>query len=241
MDRNIIAELAPNGALRAGINMANFLLVSGQAANGDPIGVSPDMAREVAVRLGVPVEFACYKSPGALADAVETREWDIGLIGAEPQREEKIAFTAAYCEIEATYLVPAGSSIGSLADVDKPGIRISVSGRSAYGLWLKRNIVHAEIVDAESMDTAYDNFVSNKLDVLAGLHPRLLSDLEKLPGAKILDGKFSAVQQAIGTPRTNSEGVSWLKDFVEQAKSSGFVRDLIEKYGVNGLSVAPPG
>lgn len=239
MDEKIKAELAPTGVLRAGINMSNFLLVTGKADNGDPAGVSPDMAAEVARRLGVPVTYVCYKSPGLLADAAETNEWDIGNIGAEPQRAEKIAFTAAYCEIEATYLVPAGSPIQSLGDVDKPGVRVAVTGRAAYGLWLQRNIKQAELVRTDSLDSAFDAFVDQKLDVLAGLRPRLISDVEKLPGARILDGKFSAVQQAIGTPRKNEAAAAWLAGFVEEAKASGFVQSLIDKHKVQGLSVAP--
>lgn len=241
MDKTIVAELAPTGVLRTGINMSNFLLVTSKAPNGDPAGVSPDMAAEVARRLGVPVKYICYKSPGELADAVDRGEWDIGNIGAEPQRAEKIAFTAAYCEIEATYLVPAGSPIKTLADVDRKGVRISVTARSAYGLWLDRNIKNAELVRSESLDSSYDVFVAQKLDALAGLRPRLITDVKKLPGARILDGRFSAVQQAIGTPRKNAAAAAWLKSFVEEVKASGFVQKLIDKHKAVGLSVAPPG
>jgi len=129
--RQIVSELAPTGVLRAGINMSNFLLVTGKSASGDPQGVSPDMAREIATHLGVPVKYMPYARPGEIADDAEKGLWDIGLIGAEPQRAEKIAFTPAYVEIEATYLVPAGSPLKSIADVDKPGVRIAVSARSA--------------------------------------------------------------------------------------------------------------
>jgi polar amino acid transport system substrate-binding protein len=241
MSQDIIAELAPTGVLRAGINMSNFLLVTGKAADGDPDGVSPDMAREAARRLGVPVKLIPFKSPGELADQAGNNVWDIGNIGAEPARAETIAFTAAYAEIESTYLVPAGSSIKSIAEVDRPGIRIAVTGRSAYGLWLDRNIKHAELVRSDTLDSAFDQFVKDKLDVLAGLRPRLLTDVEKLPGARILDGQFSAVQQAIGTPKKNTKAAPWLRSFVEEAKASGFVASLIEKHKVRGLSVAPPG
>jgi polar amino acid transport system substrate-binding protein len=240
MDEQVVKELAPTGKLRAGINMSNFLLVTGKAANGDPQGVSPDMAAEVARRLGVPLQLVPFPSPGQLADAVDDDVWDIGNIGAEPQRAEKIAFTAAYCEIEATYLVPAGSPIQSIDDVDKPGVRISVTGRSAYGLWLENNIKQAELVRTDTLDSSFETFVDQKLDVLAGLKPRLLTDIEKLPGARILDGKFSAVQQAIGTPRKNAAAAKWLADFVEEAKASGLVQSFIEKHNVKGLSVAPP-
>ncbi|MBO0765589.1 MAG: transporter substrate-binding domain-containing protein [Hyphomicrobiaceae bacterium] len=241
MSEQVKTELAPGGVLRAGLNLSNFLLVSGRTQSGEPVGVAPDMAAEIARRLGVRVTYVSYKTPGELADAAETGAWDIGLIGAEPQRAEKIAFTPAYVEIEATYLVPAGSPIQALADVDRPGVRICVTGRSAYGLWLDRNIKHATLVKTGTLDSAYDEFVRDKLDVLAGLKPRLLSDVEKLPGARILEGKFTAVQQAIGTGRRNTAGAQFLRDFVEEAKASGLVASLINKHNVRGLSVAAPG
>ncbi len=236
---DIISELAPTGALRAGINMANFLLVTGKGPAGDPEGVAPDMAREIAKRLGVPVTYVPFKTPGELADAAGGGVWDIGLIGAEPQRAETIAFTAAYVEIEATYLVPAGSPLQTIAAVDAAGVRISVTGRSAYGLWLDRNIKRAELVRSETLDSAFEQFVRDKLDALAGLRPRLLADLEKLPGARIIDGQFTTVQQAVGTARKNAAGAAFLRDFVEEAKASGFVAGLIERHKVRGLSVAP--
>ena len=241
MSPDVIAELAPTGVLRAGINMSNFLLVTGKSETGDPQGVSPDMAAEIARRLGVPLKLVPFKSPGELADVAGKDAWDIGLIGAEPQRAETIAFTPAYVEIEATYLVPAGSPIKSIADVDRPGVRIAVTGRSAYGLWLDRNITQAELVRSDTLDTALDQFLRDKLDALAGLRPRLLTDVQKLPGARILDGQFSAVQQAVGTARKNTAGAEFLRTVVEEAKASGLVARLIERHKVVGLSVAPPG
>src|SRR3954471_11987623 len=234
------AELAPTGVLRAGINLSNFLLVTGRSATSEPEGVSPDMAREIAKSLGVPVHYVTYKSPGELGDAVGSNAWDIGLIGAEPQRAEKIAFSAAYCEIEATYMVPADSPIKSIADVDKKGVRIAVSARSAYDLWLVNNIKNATLVQVSGLDAAYQKFMSDKLEVLAGLRPGLLKDVEKAPGLKILDGKFTAVQQAIGTAKANLEGAKFLAAFVEDAKKSGLVAELIKRHNVKGLSVAPP-
>ena len=239
MSQEAKAELAPTGALRAAINLSNFLLVTGKSAAGDPEGVAPDMARAVADKLGVPIVYVPFKTPGELGDNAGKGVWDIGLIGAEPARAEKIAFTAAYVEIEATYLVPAGSPIKTLAEVDRPGVRIAVTGRSAYGLWLERNIKQARLVRSDSLDGAFQQFVAEKLDALAGLRPRLLQDIEKLPGARILDGQFSAVQQAIGTARANRAGAAFLAGFVEEAKKSGLVGRLIEKHHVRGLSVAP--
>ena len=137
---DIISDLAPAGVLRAGINLSNFLLVTKVNSRGDPVGVAADLAGEVAMRLGVLVKYVTFKSPGELADAVDKDIWDIGLIGAEPQRAETIAFTPAYAEIEATYLVPSGSALKTIVDIDSAGVRIAVTARAAYGLWLDRNI-----------------------------------------------------------------------------------------------------
>jgi polar amino acid transport system substrate-binding protein len=237
---DVISEIVSTGVLRAGINLSNFLLVTGKSPAGDPEGVAPDLAREVATRLGVPVKYVTFKTPGELADAAASGVWDIGLIGAEPQRAETISFSAAYAEIEATYLVPSRSALKTIADVDAPGVRIAVTGRAAYGLWLDRNIKHATLVRSDTLDSAYEAFVSEKLDALAGLRPRLLSDIEKLPGARILDGRFTSVQQAIGTPRKNTAGAAFLRGVVEDVKASGLVARLIERHKVRGLSVAPP-
>jgi len=234
------AQLTPTGVLRAGVNMSNFLLVTGRTPEGDPDGCSPDMARAIAAKLGVPCKLVPYQNPGLLGDAVDSNEWDIGLIGAEPQRAQKIAFSAAYVEIEATYLVPAGSPIQSVAEVDRPGVRLVTTARSAYGLWLENNIKHATLVLAEGLDGSFNKFVADKLEALAGLRPRLIEDVKKLPGARILDGQFAAVQQAVGTAKANTAAAAFLRDFVEEAKRSGFVKSLIEKHGTVGrLSVAP--
>lgn len=239
MSPEILKQLAPAGTLRAGINLGNFLLVTGKSPSGDPEGVAPDMARAIAERLGVKLKLVPFKTPGELADAAGSDVWDIGLIGAEPARAERIAFSAAYAEIEATYLVPAGSALRTIAEVDRPGIRIAVSARSAYDLWLMRNIRQAQLVHADGIDAAFNLFVNDKLEALASLRPRLLTDAVKLPGARILDGQFTAVQQAVGTARTNAAGAAFLRGFVEEAKASGFVASLIARHHVAGLSVAP--
>ncbi len=221
--------------------MANSLLVTGSTPAGDPEGVAPDMARAIADRLGVAVSYVPFASPGELADAVDGGVWDIGMIGAEPARAERIAFSAAYVEIEATYLVPGGSPFASVEEVDRDGVRIAVSGRSAYDLYLSRNLRKAELVRAQGVSGAVELFVRDKLDALAGLRPALAAEAKKLPGATVLDGRFTAVQQAVGTRRGNEVGATFLGDFVEEAKASGLVQRLIERHGVTGrLSVAPP-
>lgn len=233
-------ELAPTGTLRVGINLGNFLLVTGRTADDEPEGVSPDLGRAIAERLDLPVKYVLFDTPGEVADAATEDAWDIANIGAEPERAKSIAFTTAYVEIESTYLVPAGSAIQSVDEVDAQGKRIAVYGRAAYGLWLSDNIKHAELVKTEGMDASFDLFVEQGLDALAGLRPRLVKDVEKLPGARVLDGQFSAVQQAVGTRPNCDNAAKFLQEFVDEAKSSGLVASLIEKHGVTGLlSVAP--
>jgi polar amino acid transport system substrate-binding protein len=239
MDRQIVAELAPTGVLRTGINMSNFLLVTGKSPSGDPQGVAPDMAAEIARRLGVAVAYVPFDRPSKLADAAGSNVWDIGLIGAEPARAEKITFTAAYCEIEATYLVQPNSPYQTVADVDRAGSRIAVRRGAAYDLWLERNIKHATVLRSDTADGPFNQFVAEKLDALASLRPGLLEDVKKLPGARILPGNFTAVQQAIGTGKANAAGAAFLREFVADAKRSGLVAQLIEKHHVVGLSVAP--
>lgn len=232
------AELAPTGVLRAGINLSNFLLVTGKSDNGDPQGVSPSMAAEIARRLEVDIQYVKFKTPGELADAAPENVWDIGLIGAEPARARVIDFTEAYTEIEATYLVPANSPLTRIEDVDQPGVRISVPARAAFELWLTDNIKNAELHRATGRQ-AYDDFVAENMDALAGLRAGLVNDLENLPGSRLLEGKFTSVQQAVGTPKGRHTAATFLRDFVSEAKASGFVGELIDRFGVAGrLTVA---
>ena len=237
----IRSELSSNGVLRAAINMSNILLVTDKMSDGTPIGVSPDMAQELGRNLNLKLELIPYSSPGEIADDADKNKWDICNIGAEPQRAEKINFSSAYAEIQATYLVKSNSTISNIEDVDMDGKTISVADRSAYCLWLERNIKNAELVRVDGIDASFDIFMEKKLEALAGLRPRLISDVERVPGAKILEGQFTAVQQAMGCTRGKDIGARFLKEFVEEMKSTGFVGRLIEKHDVVGrLSVAGP-
>lgn len=234
------SELAPTGVLRAGINTMNMLLVTGEAPNGDPEGVAPDMARMIAERLGVKIGLIALPSPAAVADGATQDIWDIGLIAAEPQRAEVIDFTAPYVEIEATYLVPDGSPIQALDDVDKPGCRIAVSGRSAYDLYLTRSLKHAELIRGDGLDSTVGMFKQGGFDALAGLRPALVKNAADMPGSRILDGKFTAVQQAIGTRKDRPAGLAFIEDVIREAKASGLIKQLIDRHRVTGkLSAAP--
>ena len=231
------SELAPTGKLRVGINHGNFLLVTSMSP--EPRGVAPDLGRELARRLGAPVEFVPFDTAGKLGDGVKTGAWDVAFLGAEPQRASEIAFTAAYLEIPSTYLVPAGSPIRTVDEVDREGVRIAVAEQSAYGLYLARTIKHARLVMTKGLDGSFDAFVNQKLEALAGLRPRLLTDVAKLPGARVLDGQFTGVQQAIGTPKSREAAAKYLRAFVEDVKASGLVAEAISRSGVAGVSVAP--
>jgi polar amino acid transport system substrate-binding protein len=234
------AALAPSGTLRVGVNHQNFLLVTPGSSWTEPRGVAPDLGRELGRRLGVPVQFVSFDAAGKLADGVRTGAWDVAFLGAEPQRAAEIAFTAAYLEIPATYLVPAGSPLRAIADVDRDGVRIAVAEKSAFDLWLQRNIKHARLVHASGLDAAFELFVRDKLEALSGLRPKLMQDVQKVPGGRVLDGQFMAVQQAIGTPKAREAGARYLRAFVEEAKASGLVADAIARHGAQGVSVAPP-
>lgn len=233
------AELAPTGTLRAAINMMNPLLVTGRTPDGGPAGVAPDMAAAIAARLAVPVALLPYPAPGDVTDAAATGEWDICLIAFEPKRAETIAFAPAYVEIEATYLVPAGSPLTSIEAVDAPGVRIAVSQRSAYDLYLSRSLIHAELCRAHGLDGALKLFIDAGLEALAGLRPALLENAATLPGAKVLEGRYTSVGQAVGCLPGRPAGSAFLKDFVIGACASGLVAGLIERHGVEGrLQVA---
>ena len=234
------SELAPSGRLRVGLNTQNFLLVTAHGPGIEPRGPAPDLARELGRRLNVPVDFVTFDSAGKLADGVRTGVWDVAFLGAEPQRAGEIAFTAAYLEIPATYLVPAGSPLHAIADVDRAGVRIAVADKSAYELYLTRTIKHATLVRAQGIEGSLEVFLAQKLEALSGLKPRLLMDVQQLPGARLLDGQFTAVQQAIGTPKARQTGAAFLRRFVEDVKAAGRVAEAIARNGVRGVSVAPP-
>jgi polar amino acid transport system substrate-binding protein len=229
------SQLAPSGTLRVALNLSNSLLVSGAGRDGDWQGVAPDLARLVAESLHLPLEFVPYETPGEVTAAAGTQAWDIAMIGADPARAASIRFTDSYVGIEAGYLVPPGSSIASLAEVDMPGRRIAAFRGSAYELWLSANLKSASIVYGSSFDEAFERFRNEGLDALASLKVKLLSDAAAWPGSRVLDGRFMTVQQAIGLSPDKPQATAFLQGFVRRAKSSGEVEALIARHAVAGL------
>jgi len=232
-------ELAPSGKLRIGLNYSNFLLVLGDDAKGEPRGIAPDLGRELARRVGMPFEFVKFDAAGKLFDAVKAGQCDVGFLGAEPQRASEVDFTAAYLEIPVTFLVPAGSPIKTIADVDREGLRIAVSERSAYDLYLSRTLKKAQLVRTKGIPASYDAFIAQKLEALGGLKPKLVEEQARTPGSRILDGQITGVQQAIGAPKGRPAAAKYLREFAEDVKRSGLVARTIEKHGVKGVRVAP--
>ncbi|MFN2645026.1 MAG: transporter substrate-binding domain-containing protein [Burkholderiales bacterium] len=233
-----MSDLAPTGKLRIGLNYSNFLLVLGDDAHGEPRGIAPDLGRELARRARVPLEFVKFDGAGKLFDAVKSAACDVGFLGAEPQRANEVEFSPAYLEIPVTFLVPAGSPIRSLADVDRDGVRIAVSERSAYDLFLTRTLKKAKLVRAAGIPASYDLFIAQKLEALGGLKPKLVEEAERTPGSRVLEGQVTGVQQAIGAPKGRAAAAKTLREFADDAKRSGLVARLIEKHGVRGVTVA---
>jgi polar amino acid transport system substrate-binding protein len=233
------ADLTPRGSLRAGINYGNFILATRDPARGESRGVAIDLTRELARRLGAPVELVAYESVAAMVDAAKTDAWDIAFLGIDPARAGDIGFTAAYLQIEATYLVPAGSALRTVADVDADGVRVAAPARANYELYLGRSLQRARLVRAQTAEAAFGLLAAGEVEALAGLRQALIGLAPKLPGSRLLDGQFMAVQQAIGMPRGRDAGLAYLREFVEEAKASGLVAHAIEHTGARGVSVAP--
>ena len=233
------SDLAPTGKLRAGINYGNFILARKDPATGESRGVAIDLTRELARRLGASVELVAYETVAAMVDAAKTGAWDIAFLGIDPARAGEISFSPAYLEIEATYLVPAGSPLRVVTDVDRDGVRVAAPARANYELFLSRNLKLAHLVRAPNGEAAFDLLATAKADALAGLKQALIGLADRLPGSRMLDGRFMAVQQAIGVPKGREAGLQYLRDFVEDAKGSGLVARAIGQTGARGVSVAP--
>ena len=234
MNERARQELTSTGALRVGINLGNTLLVSDRAQNGTPVGVAPDFAKAIADALDVAVSYTSFDRVGDVADAITAGTVDIGLIAIEEERAKTISFSPHYCEIEATYLVPANSAIQAIEDVDRPGVRIAVSNRAAYDLYLSRTLKHAELVRAQGLQAAAEMFVHEKLDALAGLRLALLENAQTIPEMHVLESKYTTVEQAIGTQPKNEAATEFLVGFVSTAKKSGLITKLIERHGQTG-------
>ena len=232
-------DLAPTGKLRVGINYGNPVLATRDRTSGQLSGVAVDLARELGRRTNLPVELVGFESAGKMVEGLQAAAWDVAFLAVDPGREQEINFTAPYIEIEGTYLLPPGSALVAIADVDRQDVRVGVSSKSAYDLFLSRNLKHAQLVRASSPEAAFDLILAGKIDALGGVRQHLVANTAKLPGSRVLDGRFMAIQQALGIPKGREAGISYLREFIEDVKASGLVAQALEKTGVQGVSIAP--
>lgn len=237
---NVLKELAPTGALRAAINLGNSVLAQ-KAENGNLMGVTVDLARELARRAGVPLRLVHFAAAGKVFEALKDDIWDIAFLAIEPARATEIGFTPPYVLIEGTYMVPADSNLKEIADVDRPGVRIAVGPASAYDLFLSRTLKHATIVraDAGGGRAMIDLFLANKLEAAAGVKQPLVEYAKSDPGVRVMDGRFMEIRQALGVRKERAAALHYLHGFIEELKASGFIARSLEESDQLDAVVAP--
>jgi polar amino acid transport system substrate-binding protein len=237
--RDVIAAFTPTGKLRASINLGNPILAN-RGADGAPVGVSIDLAREFGRWLNVEVELVVFDSAGKSVEAVTAENTDIGFFAVDPLRGAGIAFTAPYVLIEGAYLVREESNIRDNAQVDNANISVTVGSGSAYDLYLTRELKAAQIVRAPTSPAVVDTFLAQGLDVAAGVRQQLESDAARLKGLRLLPGRFMVIQQAMGLPKgRGEEAAKTLRAFVEEMKTQGMVADALARHAIDGATVAP--
>jgi polar amino acid transport system substrate-binding protein len=237
---DVVARFVPTGTLRASINLGNPILAGRDTATGEPAGVSIDLARAFAQRLGASIELVVFDTAGQSVQAVTDDKADIGFFAIDPLRGEGISFTAPYVLIEGCYLVRDDSPIRANDEVDRAGRTVVVGKGSAYDLFLTRELKQASIVRAPTSPAVVDTFVETRADVAAGVKQQLEADALRRGGLRLLGGRFMVIQQAMGTPKgRGAAAAAYLAAFVEDMKSSGFVAQALARHGIKGASVAP--
>ena len=239
VSRAVKHQLAPSGILRAGINLSNFLLVSSSGPDGNPRGISPDIAKRVANALDLPLKLVPFERPGKLADAVGKNIWDIGNIAFEIDRAHAIDFSDTYVLIEANFLVRDSANFHTNSDIDRRGISIGVSERSAYDLWLRNNFKLARIVRSPSIQMSHDLFFENKVDVLASLKPKLLEETKNHEGIRLVDKPFTAIKQSIGLPKEKQDSVAFVNEVIRSSIRDGWLAGRLEKHGMTSKLKVP--
>ncbi len=234
----LVKEFAPSGTLRAAINFGNPILAN-KDASGQPVGVSVDLARELGKRLGVPVELVQFAAAGKVVEAVKDSKVDIAFVAIDPVRGGDMAQTPAYVQIEGAYMVANASPIKTNAEVDRVGNRIVVGINSAYDLYLTREIKAATLVRAPSSPAVLEMMAAQKIEVAAGVKQQLQMDAKRIPGMRLLDGRFMVINQAMGLPKGRDAAHAYLSTYVQEMKASGFVAQALARHGIEGAAVAP--
>lgn len=224
-------ELAPTGALRAAINYNNPLLARRDASTGELSGLAVDLSRELARRLGVPLQIVPYDAAGKITGSAKDNRWDIGYLAIDPMRADDIDFTPPHIQIEGTYLVPANSPLRRIEDVDSEGVRIAVTANSAYDLFLMRELKHAQLVRANSTPESVKLMTDRNLDAVAAVKTALVAQARRLPSSRVLSGHFMTIPQAAGVPKGRPAAALYASEFIEEMKASGFIASALLKHG----------
>jgi polar amino acid transport system substrate-binding protein len=236
---DLVKELAPTGRLRTAINFGNSVLAQPDPAGGPPRGVSGELARELARRLGVGIDYITFDAAGKVFEALKESLWDVAFLAVDPVRAAGIAFTAPYVVIEGVYLVPKDSPLHAVEDVDREGVRIAVAKGSAYDLYLSRAIRHATLVRRPSGEEALEMFVRDGLEAAAGVRQPIDAFAQAHPDTRVIPGPFMAIEQAMGTVKGREAGIAYLRTFIEEMKASGFVARALAASGQGDAAVAP--
>jgi polar amino acid transport system substrate-binding protein len=239
---DVVKDFAPTGTLRVAINLGNSVLAQTDKTTGKPRGISVDLANELGRRLGLTPQFTTYDAAGKVFAALKSNgAWDVAFLAVEPARAEEIAFTAPYVIIEGVYMVPKDSSLRTVADVDRDGVRIAVATGSAYDLYLSRTLKHAQLVRAPTGDDAMAMFVADKLEVSAGVRQPIVAFASRNPSLRVIEGRFMEIGQAMGIPKGRDAAARYLGSFVEEMKAQGFVADALKRNNKpDDALVAPP-
>jgi len=236
----LLKELAPTGRLRAAMNYGNPVLAQRATDGAAPRGISADLARELAKRLGVEIAYVGFDGAGFVVDALKQDRWDVAFLAIDPKRAEEIAFSPPYVLIEGAYLVRASSPLQKVEDVDRAGIRVAAGRGSTYDLFLTRELKQAQIVRAPTSAAAIDLFLKDDLDVCAGVRQPLEAYARAHSATRMLPGRFMTISQAVATPKPRAEAARYIRDFIEEMKASGFVARGLAASGQTEATVAPP-
>jgi polar amino acid transport system substrate-binding protein len=237
---DVARVIAPSGRLRAAINFGNPVLAQRDPASGEPRGVSVELARELGRRLGLPVDFVTFDSAGKVTDALRSDAWDVAFLAVDPVRADAITFSPPYVVIEGTYLVRADAPFGSVDDLDRAGVRITVARGSAYDLYLSRAAKHAELVRFGTGPEAMSAFASGGYDAAAGVKYALAAFAATKPGLRLIPGRFMTIEQAVAIPRSRAVAAPYVRSFIEELKRTGFVAKALAASGQTDAGVAPP-
>ena len=229
---DIIKKIAPTGVLRVGVNMSNFLLVNSKDKLGVIDGVSPGIGKKLAKELNISFEIVQFANPGLLADAVDNNEWDIGNIASEKERGKTIDFSDPYVNIDANFLFREEDNFKNNNDIDQSGIKIAVFERSAYDLWLTENFKKAELIRVNSIEESHNLFKENKVNILAGLKPKLIDEMKRNNNYEMIQSPFTYIKQSIGIKKGNPEVLDFINKFISNNIKEGYIKSLLKQHNV---------